>query len=66
MFTYLPWLFSENFPGVRSEEWFQRRKEDYDSLANPEYRKHAPVQVFGAGDVVYAWWLVYYLLLLYI
>ena len=55
-FTYLPWLFSEKFLGVRKEEWFQRRKKDYDSLADPEYRKDAPVEVFEAGAVVYAWW----------
>ena len=55
-FTYLPWLFSEKFPGVKREEWFQRRKEDYESLADPGYRDETRKETFQVGDVVYAWW----------
>ena len=55
-FTYLPWLFSDKFPGVKKEEWFQRRKEDYESLADPGYRDETRRETFEVGDVVYAWW----------
>lgn len=55
-FTYLPWLFSEKFPGVKKEEWFQRRKKDYSSLADPVYRDETRKETFQVGDVVYAWW----------
>lgn len=55
-FTYLPWLFSEKFPGVKKEEWFQRRKEDYESLADSGYRDETRRETFQVGDVVYAWW----------
>ena len=52
----MPWLFSEKFPGVKREEWFQRRKEDYESLADPGYRDETRKETFQVGDVVYAWW----------
>ena len=55
-FTYLPWLFSEKFPGVKKEEWFQRRKEDYESLADPGYRDETRRETFQVGDLMYAWW----------
>ena len=55
-FTYLPWLFSEKFPGVKKEEWFQRRKEDYESLADPGYRDETRRETFQVGDLAYAWW----------
>ena len=55
-FTYLPWLFSEKFPGVKKEEWFQRRKEDYESLADPGYRDKTRRETFQVGDLAYAWW----------
>lgn len=52
----MPWFFSEKFPGVKREEWFQRRKEDYESLADPGYRDETRKETFQVGDVVYAWW----------
>lgn len=55
-FTYLPWLFSEIYPGVRKEKWFQERRKAYESLADNNYRKNAPVETFQMGDAVYAWW----------
>ena len=55
-FTYLPWLFSEIYPGVRKEKWFQERRKAYESLADNKYRKNAPVETFKVGDVVFAWW----------
>ena len=41
---------------MRKEKWFQERRKAYESLADNNYRKNAPVETFQMGDAVYAWW----------